>query len=280
MSRVVGFVPAPPADFAATSTHLVVGHRGEVGNALVTVLAKLFPDRVNGYDVVDQAPDPDPANTLGKYDVLHVCIPYEQGRRGTTTTIEEYRDIVDPSVTIVYSTTPPGTCHALGVVHSPVEGRHRGSGRGSIVDVFRNHPRMLGSADGAQLALAVAVWRTNECEPLVAPSATLTEFLKLRSTFVYGLDIMLAQWTADALFDIDAPEDAAMVYDRWWNEVYAHDETLARSILAAPNGPIGGHCVVPNAAILARHFPHEMLTRLAEWNDAYTPQPDQREDTQ
>lgn len=244
--------------------HLVIGSRGQVGSAVQQVLEQRHgSDLVAGWDWTmsgDAAP-PGPAAPTG----LHVCIPgdgadFEQR-------VGDYQRRFSPAVTIVYSSTPIGTCARLGAVHSPIEGRHVGWG---IVRGLLDQPRPIGCNDGRLLELAADCWGD---DVIRFPSASICEFLKLRSTTLYGLQIAFAQYTADALDALWADDDEpARLYDRWYNEIFAGMD-LARPILTAPGAAIGGHCVVPNAALLAEMFPHELVGIVAQYNATHAEPP-------
>lgn len=222
--------------------HLVIG-MGEVGNGVFSSLR----DR---YEVL--ARDADPVIISLKIDVLHIAIPYNDRFE---TSIGEYIELYNPSLTIVYSTVPIGTCERLDVVHSPVEGRHPHIGLSIL-----SSPRWLGTSNERLMQLAANVWE--KITPLrKLPSANFTEWLKLRSTSKYGVSLVWADYEARVSKELGMDFSAIKLFDMDYNKLYERLglPQFQRYILDEPNGHIGGHCVVPNAELLDNQYPNDML---------------------
>ena len=86
--------------------NLVIG-MGEVGKAIQQIL---------GCDSINSNFD-----NLKDYDTIHICFPYSDE---FIEQVKSYQETYKPSLTIVHSTVPVGTCKKLGAVHSPIRGIH------------------------------------------------------------------------------------------------------------------------------------------------------------
>jgi hypothetical protein len=55
-------------------------------------------------------------------------------------------------------------------------------------------------------------------------------------------------------------------WDKWVNDIYKYFDMpwATRYILNAPEGPKGGHCVTPNARILNKQYPDDLVRIVAE----------------
>lgn len=222
--------------------NLVVG-MGQVGSGVFDVLRG---------KVVTLARDKELALITQKVENLHVCIPYTEK---FVEQVEAYIKLYNPELTIVYSTVPIGTCEKLGVVHSPIEGKHPLIGLS-----IQNSARWIGSSDKKLLKKAEKLWK--KFVPVrKLPSADFTEWLKLRSTSKYGVNIVWADYEAKVSKELGMDFSANKQYDLDYNQMYKRlgMEQFQRYVLDPPNGRIGGHCVVPNSELLDEQYPHEML---------------------
>lgn len=222
--------------------HLVIG-MGEVGNGLFDVL-------IGRHHVM--ARDKDPILITDPIYALHISIPWSDKFEEE---VKKYIAAYKPMVTIVYSTVPIGTCERLGAVHSPVEGKHPAIGLS-----IRNSARWIGSSDENQLNKAEDIWK--DIVPVrKMPKADFTEWLKLRSTSKYGVNIAWADYEAKVSKELGLDFVAVKQFDLDYNNMYQRLGMLQfqRYVLDPPEGKIGGHCVVPNAELLKEQFPSEML---------------------
>lgn len=222
---------------------LVIG-MGEVGKGVFDVL--------QGKENSVAARDKDPVIIPYKIDALHICIPHSDKFEEI---VKGYIDFYRPKLVIVYSTVPIGTCERLGVVHSPVEGKHPAIGLS-----IQNMARWLGSSNQKMLNEAMKFWE--KYVPIRhVPKADFTEWLKLRSTSKYGINLVWAQYEAEVCETLDMDYAAVKQFDLDYNNLYERLGMLQfkRYILNPPEGKIGGHCVVPNAKILDKQFPSKLL---------------------
>lgn len=227
--------------------NLIIG-MGEVGNGLFTVL--------QGYMSIE-AIDKEPTVIGHKIDILHICFPYSAD---FPSHLEKYQKLYNPSLTIVYSTVPIGTCEALGVVHSPVEGKHP-----SIGLSIQNMTRWMGSSDEKLLKQAEKLWK--KIVPVrKLPSADFTEALKLLSTTEYGINIEFARYKKKVADAIGMDYSATKQWNIDYNGLYERlgMNWAKKYVLDAPDGPKGGHCVTPNAKMLHTQHPDELVKIVGE----------------
>jgi hypothetical protein len=225
---------------------ILIGY-GEIGSSVRHVFGQYHHILVH---------DPDKGyNAFGSgYDVMLVTIPYS---KTFTRTIKKYQKIFIPKSTIVFSTVPIGTCSKIGAVHCPVEGRHP-----NLSESIRVSDKWLGGHNEiAEMFLEEAMFNI-----ISLKKPEYTEFLKLRSTTVYGLNIEFARYSADVCKKLGLKFEATKDWDAWVNNIYKQlgEPWATRYILDAPKGPKGGHCVTPNAKILQEQYPNKMVKIVSE----------------
>lgn len=226
-------------------TSLIIG-RGEIGKALYKFLteknAKVYIRDVK-------------ATKTPPIDVLHIAFPYSPD---FVKHVQNYIEQYGPEIVVVYSTVPVGTCEAISntVVHSPVEGRHP-----HLASSFSLGVRWLGCGNNLALADAVMFWKPYVGVIRTVNSPQATEFMKLRSTAKFGINLVFADYEAQVAKQLKIDHAAIRQFDEDYNDLYhaLGYEQFKRYVLMPPKGKIGGHCVVPNAELLYQQFPHEML---------------------
>jgi UDP-N-acetyl-D-mannosaminuronate dehydrogenase len=207
--------------------HLTVG-LGEVGIAINAIVGGQFYSRHE-------------SNWDQKHvDVAHICIPYSDSFK---TTVEKWKEEAD--LVIVHSTTPFGTCDDLEVVHSPIRGVHPHLEKG-----IRTFVKYFGGKDADK---AAQIFADLGLKTKVFKEAKATEALKLWDTTQYGRLIMLEkeiyEWCVKHNVDY---EDVYKQANQDYNDGYVKlgRPDVVRPWLTHKEGPIGGHCVVPNAKLL------------------------------
>lgn len=224
------------------NSHLVIGF-GEIGQAIHTNLVEIYPDtrKIDKDESIDE-----------NFDVLHICYPWsEKFIEYTHQYIIEYR----PKLVIIYSTVPIGTTENFyNAVHSPVEGKHP-----LLADSVYHGTRYIGGPK-EMCDIAAFIW-SPICATVMLPSSKWTEFLKLRSTAKYGINLVWTDYEATVAESLGMPFEYIKDFDKDYNKLY---NTLGmkqnkRYILDPPKGKIGGHCVVPNAKLLDNNFPSALL---------------------
>lgn len=227
------------------SESLIIG-MGQVGNGLFNVLLGKTSVATRDKEQV----------VIGRrIDILHICIPYSDDFKRE---VRGYKSLYNPKLTIVYSTVPIGTCEEIGVVHSPVEGKHPELAKSIMIA-----PRWLGSSDKELLGKAVDFWAPFT-QVRALPSADYTEWLKLRSTAKYGINIVWSDYENKVSKEIGMDYSAIRQFDMDYNELYENLglKDFKRYILNPPKGKIGGHCLVPNAKMLNEQFPNKWLEEI------------------
>lgn len=228
--------------------HLIVGY-GEIGKAVAEIVGE------RSIDIIDEgytAPGPN-----RKLDVMHVCFPYSDK---FVEEVNSYIETYKPTHTVIYSTVAIGTTVQIpDAVHSPVEGKHP-----NLAKSMKVMPRWVGSNNKEEGAWFAGFFGGKGLTVRTVGNSDFTEFLKLRSTSKYGINLMWADYEESVAADLGMPFEHIIEFDRDYNKLYK-DMGLVnfqRYILTPPNGKIGGHCVVPNAKILNEQYPDEMLDRL------------------
>jgi len=209
--------------------HLIIGH-GEVGQGLHKVLGKaVFFD--NSEKSTWHA---EPV------DVVHICIPYSSHFSEIVASYMEYADLI-----IVHSSVPVGTCDELEVVHSPIRGVHPHLAKGikTFVKYFGGKNAKKAAKIFSDLGLKTRVFK----------EARTSEALKLWDTTQYGRLIMLEKeiysWCQKHKLPFKTIYETA---NKDYNKGYiklGRPEVVRPSLKHIP-GPIGGHCVLPNAKLL------------------------------
>lgn len=227
---------------------IIVGY-GEIGKAVHKVVGgePLLVD----LDLTEVVSQP--------VDIMHVCFTYSED---FTKSMGDYLVRYQPSHIIIYSTVPIGTTkHFPGAVHSPIEGRHP-----NLEESFRRMQRWIGANDEEGQFFKKYFNDLGFNVRLVA-SSDFTEFLKLRSTAKYGINIVWTDYEKKVADKIGMPFELIKELDTDYNALYkSFDMDWARRyVLDPPNGKIGGHCVVPNAFLLDEQYPDDMLKRIKEY---------------
>lgn len=219
----------------------IIGY-GEIGSAVAAVYRrKALPEPI----IVDPAIGR--TATLDDAEVVHVCVP-----------AKAVSDVVQGGpgrLWIVHSTVPVGTCRALAwrcsqhLVHAPVRGIHP-----HLVDGLLTFTMPVGGTRTAQ-ARAVAHLASLGIRAQAFGSWETTELAKILCTTRLGVDVLFMRHVADLCDQHGVSFD--LVYTAWTHQYNHGFDVLGlgdfhRPVLAAKPGPIGGHCVRPNAAMLAQ----------------------------
>lgn len=213
--------------------HVVIG-AGEVGRAVAEVLEAGYPGDVHLRDLEPSGPK--------SADALHIAFPWSPGFAHA---VDQYRTAYRPAVVIVHSTVPVGTCDALGVVHSPVTGRHP-----ELTLSLRLFTKFFG---GRQARFASSIFALLGISTQITDRAATTEAGKLWELTQYGLAIVVErqihEYCAQHGVDFDVVYGAmARSYNAGYSELGL--ERFARPVIDHQPGPIGGHCVLPGSRML------------------------------
>lgn len=221
-------------------------------------LKRIDQNKVLGKD--KETNDFDVADT----DTIHICYPWSDTFIADT---QEYIANYEPRLAIIYSTVPIGTTALFPqAVHSPIEGRHP-----QLSMSVASSVRYIGGEDKELVLQAANIWRRLSHGLVTVASSDWTEFLKLRSTAKYGVNLVWTDYEASVAKQLGMPFSYLKMFDEDYNYLY---RTLnlnenQRYILDPPNGYIGGHCVVPNAELLNQQFPNDMLEDIISMGDRH-----------
>jgi len=219
---------------------------GEVGRAVYEVFNRHH--HIEPYDVNGDYPLPE-----GRHEVLLVAIPYSDS---FVEAVNAYRRRWAVRCTIIFSTVAIGATRRVpGAVHSPVEGKHPKLARSILL-----MPRWVGGKND----LALRFFRAARIEPKVVHKPEWTEFLKLRSTSKYGVNIEWTRYEAEVAKDLGMDFSLVKEFDKHYNVLYMRlgMPQFSRYILEPPQGNIGGHCVRENSVLLDKQYPSLFLREI------------------
>ncbi len=216
--------------------HVVIGALGQIGTAIKTVLAGDAENIIFEVDKGTEWP-------REKMDVMHVAIPYD---KKFVEIIKEYQDYMKPDITIIHATVPPGTSRKLGAVHSPVTGRHP-----NLTESVMTFIKAFGCDNVTKARYAAKVFEDCGVKTSIAPNAETTEAGKLWQTLQFGIQVALQKEGYKYFDKVGAdPQFAYHFMNYIYNSGYEDmQEPWALPTLTNVPGPIGGHCIVPNAKI-------------------------------
>ncbi len=190
-------------------------------------------------------------------DVLHICIPYS---KDFVKIVKLQIRKIKPKLTIIHSTVAPGTTQKIGglVVHSPIRGVHP-----NLFEGIKTFVKYIGSDNKKAASIAKEHFRSLGIKTKVFSPSTTTELGKLLDTTYYGLCIAwhgeMKKLCDQYCVDFD---QAVTHFNQSYNQGYKKlgKKNVIRPILYPPeNSIIGGHCVIPNAEILKKHFKSKAL---------------------
>lgn len=220
-----------------SSTHLVIGV-GEVGTAIRQNLSEHYKS-VESIDK-DQT-------TVGTFDFIHICFPYSDT---FTLAVMQYQLKYEATngITIIHSTVPVGTTERLNAVHSPVRGVHP-----HLYEGVKLCTKFFGGKNIHKVNMAMEVFFPI-CPVHRVTDSNTSEALKLWCTTQYGWNIILEKAIHNYCVMNNLNFDEVYTLS---NITYNEDAIklnmphVRRPVLKHMDGPIGGHCVMPNARILS-----------------------------
>ena len=210
--------------------HLIVGY-GEVGKGLHEVIGEAHYHDLGGGSWKDE-----------HVDVVHICIPFVDSD-SFNKEVEKWKSV--GNLVIVHSSVPIGTCDKLGVVHSPIRGVHP-----HLAEGIRTFVKYFGGNGAGE---ASRIFKTLGIRTKIYRKAKTTEAIKLWDTTQYGRLIMLEKEIHEWCEKNDVPFSAVYTkankdYNRGYTQLGM--QHVVRPYLKHIEGPIGGHCVLPNAKLL------------------------------
>lgn len=229
---------------------LVIG-MGQIGEAVSEVIGRLYHHECQDKDIKSHADT--------SINIMHICFGYSDD---FIEEVKEYQEFYMPDYTVIWSTVPIGTTKQIqGAVHSPVEGRHP-----DLAESIKRMPRWIGSEDDDTGRFVAYYFRQLGLKTSWVKDSRYTEFLKLRSTSKYGINLVWADYEKQVANELGMNFSLIKQFDRDYNALYQElgMDWAQRYILDAPEGKIGGHCVVPNAELLDKQYPSELLKMVKE----------------
>lgn len=254
---------------------LIIG-MGEVGRALYEVLTASVASQDEQGTVWQR-----PAHEVSTYDktdektlilfqpteVLNICFPYHDR---FVENVAHYIDGTRPKLCIIHSTVPVGTTRKIqkevpytNLVHSPIHGQHP-----RLVEGIRTFVKYVGVVyhdDNAWIAASACNYlEAAGIKTAVVANAETSELSKLMCTAQTAMGILVEQ-EIHRLCQVHGAEFRE-VYTAWnlnynegydklwgWTEHKQHDRKLpdfSRPIYRHVPGPLGGHCLFQNAALI------------------------------
>jgi len=230
---------------------VVVLGMGEVGQPLFQILSRTF-------DCV--AVDIKPLEISAPCDVLHICYPFQMPDFVGTTAA--YVKKYDPRLTVIHSTVAPGTTRKIqallpgrALIYSPVRGKHARM----EADMMR-YKKFVAGFDPKAVEAAERHFRQAGLQTDTFPTPDIAELSKLLETTYFGI---LIGWAQEV-------ERLAAQYDGSYDDVVSFIKEVDFLPSHIFPGVIGGHCVMPNIAILRQHLKSDFLEAVVNSNQAKT----------
>lgn len=237
---------------------VVVAGCGEIGSPIYHLCRSGFQEVL-----VEDPRYPEPSAPSLPVAALHVAIPGSLPR--FVEIVGEYIAKYAPRVVLVHSSTLPGTTDLLVerfgadlVVHSQVHGKHHG---GRMRRDMLRHPKFVATTsdlafDRASDVLVAMGHAPSDIVRLSSPKAG--ELTKLLATTFFGYLIAWAQEMERLSDQSGVPYEDLMAFTRLATDDFHIDNKFP--------GVIGGHCVMPNIAILRRSYPSPVWDMLVQSN--------------
>ena len=160
---------------------------------------------------------------------------------------------------MINSTVAPGTTRRIAaesgaaVVNSPVRGKHA-----RMQDEMLRYTKFIGALDAHSGQRAVEHFGQVGMKTKLLRSPEATEIAKLTETTYFGLLIAWAQEVERYSRKLGADYDEVVSF---------YDEIKFFPPVKYFPGVIGGHCVMPNIAILLQQFPSGLLQAVVHSNE-------------
>jgi UDP-N-acetyl-D-mannosaminuronate dehydrogenase len=227
-------------------TVVIVG-LGEMGKPLFEIVKTQH--EVFGVDIDLAAP-------LTRCDVMHVCFPFRD--RKFVSQVVEYIGRYHPALTIINSTVAPGITRdsagesGVPVVNSPVRGKHV-----RMREEMLHYTKFIGALDPESGARAAQHFKSVGMKTKILGSPEATEIAKLTETTYFGVLIAWAQEVERYCREVGASYDEVVSF---------YEEIRFFPPVKYFPGVIGGHCVMPNIAILREQFSSGLLEAIVQSN--------------
>lgn len=198
-------------------------------------------------------------NTIseGQFDMVHICFPYTEH---FVSEVLQYKQKFGAKYIVIHSTVPLTTTLKVGGNHAPVRGAHPNLEKG--IKFFK---MFVGGPDAWPIAAELKKYGI-PAHPV--RSARDTEAMKLWDTAQYGAMILLNKeiyaYCKKHGLDFDVVYTLAnQTYNDGYRRMFRPE--VVRPYLKYVEGPIGGHCVAPNAEMLQSMTAENIIS----YNKAY-----------
>jgi UDP-N-acetyl-D-mannosaminuronate dehydrogenase len=239
---------APEESASAMHPAVVIVGLGEVGKPLLEIMKSRY--QTFGVDINQPA-------SISQCDVMHICFPFDADK--FVGQVVEYIHHYRPALTIINSTVAPGTTRSIAtesgtaVVHSPIRGKHA-----RMQEELLHYTKFVGALDVPSGQRAIEHFEKVEMKTKLLSSPEASEIAKLTETTYFGLLIAWAQEVERYCIELGANYDQVVLF---------YDEVKFFPPVKYFSGVIGGHCVMPNIAILRQQFPSRLLEAIVESNE-------------
>ena len=243
---------------------IILGY-GEVGKAIGKVLTNAKVDfRFADIEVGNAEIGP-------AYYCMHVCIPYT---KYFVDDVTAYIKTFKPELVIIHSTVALGTTNRIkmrlpqvSISHSPVRGVHPNLFTGLLT-----FEKVVGSPNYENAKQVASYLKSLGIETTIYEDSNTTEAAKLLSTTYYGWNIIFNKEVKK--FCDEKGVDYSQAYEDFNTSYNAGYEELdmkwvTRPVLRYQEGPIGGHCVIPNLELLKEDF--DIAKVALEFDEKYRP---------
>ena len=195
-------------------------------------------------------------------EVLHICIPWSENFSDIVR--KQIREI-KPKITIINSTVAPGTTKKIGgmIVHSPVRGVHP-----KLYEGMKTFVKYIGADNEKAGKLAEKHLKSLGVKTKIFYPASTTELGKILDTTYYGVCIAWHKEMKKICDKFNVDFDKVVTdFNTSYNDGYKKlgKDNVIRPVLFVDSKPIGGHCVIPNAEILKKHFKSEALDLILKY---------------
>jgi UDP-N-acetyl-D-mannosaminuronate dehydrogenase len=241
---------------------LIIG-LGEVGQALFEIFKESRKFDVFGFDLNKEKMMNSEKQLPEKVDVMHICYSCNDQETFILTTIE-YIKKINPELTIIESTIPPGTTKKIfketkkQIVHSPIRGMHRTLENMKKDILFWT--KYIGGITKNATEEARKHFEKIGLNVKILKSSVETELAKLFETTYRA-------WMISCFQEMHR---ISKYFEADFNEVIDILEDIHRVRLNKPlhfPGVIGGHCLIPNVKLLLSIYDSKFLRIILESNN-------------
>ena len=231
---------------------------GEVGSAISGILEEKYKvlKKDIKFDEIKKNP----------LEVLHICLPYSSNFLNLVCFQVKLNK---PKLIVIHSTVLPGTTEKIykktkvPTVHSPVIGTHP-----NLEKDILSFVKILGPCSKKSADLAVCHFKEVGIKTIVISNSTASEIGKLLDTTYYAWNILFCKQVGKLADELGLKfEEIYTVFNQAYNQGYETTKpNVTRPLLRYEHGPIGGHCVVPNAYILNRFIKNDITDFIIKTN--------------